>query len=125
LSVMVLPLSLLRAAQGHAILVELKSGDTYNGHLVNSDSWMNINLKDVVCTSRDGQKFWRINECYIRGCTIKYLSIANDVLESVKDEDNDLKASRMKPMRGRGRGRGRLFNQARGGRGRGTEPNAT
>jgi len=42
-----LPLSLLRTAQGHPMLVELKNGDTYNGRLVNCDSWMNINLKDV------------------------------------------------------------------------------
>jgi small nuclear ribonucleoprotein (snRNP)-like protein len=29
------------------MLVELKNGDTYNGRLVNCDSWMNINLKEV------------------------------------------------------------------------------
>lgn len=34
------------------MLVELKNGDTYNGHLVNCDTWMNINLRDVICTSR-------------------------------------------------------------------------
>jgi len=33
-------------------LVELKNGETYNGHLVNCDNWMNINLRDVICTSR-------------------------------------------------------------------------
>lgn len=33
-------------------LVELKSGETYNGHLDSCDTWMNINLKDVICTSR-------------------------------------------------------------------------
>ena len=30
------------------MLVELKNGDTYNGRLVNCDSWMNINLKEVL-----------------------------------------------------------------------------
>ena len=33
-------------------MVELKNGNTYNGNLINCDSWMNINLRDVVCTSR-------------------------------------------------------------------------
>lgn len=33
-------------------LVELKNGETYNGHLVNCDNWMNIHLRDVICTSR-------------------------------------------------------------------------
>jgi len=33
-------------------LVELKNGETYNGHLVNCDNWMNIQLREVICTSR-------------------------------------------------------------------------
>ena len=85
-----LPLSLLRTAQNHPMLVELKNGETYNGHLVSCDNWMNINLREasvksiqvtklkrssvqVICTSRDGDKFWRMPECYIRGSNIKYL----------------------------------------------------
>jgi small nuclear ribonucleoprotein (snRNP)-like protein len=47
-----LPLSLLQKAQGHPMLVELKNGDTYNGRLSSCDMWMNINLRDVICTSR-------------------------------------------------------------------------
>ncbi|KAG8454849.1 hypothetical protein GDO86_001172 [Hymenochirus boettgeri] len=47
-------------------LVELKNGETYNGHLVSCDNWMNINLREVICTSRDGDKFWRMPECYIQ-----------------------------------------------------------
>ena len=49
-----LPLSLLRTATNHPMLIELKNGDTYNGHLVSVDNWMNVNLKEVICTSRDG-----------------------------------------------------------------------
>jgi len=33
-----LPLTLLKSAQGHPVLVELKTGETYNGHLVNCDT---------------------------------------------------------------------------------------
>jgi small nuclear ribonucleoprotein (snRNP)-like protein len=32
-------------------MVELKSGETFNGILCNCDFWMNCNLKDVVVTS--------------------------------------------------------------------------
>lgn len=32
--------------------MELKNGETYNGHLVTCDSWMNINLREVICTSK-------------------------------------------------------------------------
>ncbi|KAJ8446974.1 hypothetical protein Cgig2_006602 [Carnegiea gigantea] len=46
------PLSLLKTAQGHPTL-ELKNGETYNGHLVNCDTWMNIHLREVICTSKD------------------------------------------------------------------------
>ncbi|CAK8688952.1 unnamed protein product [Clavelina lepadiformis] len=47
-----LPLSLLKTAVNHPMLVELKNGETYNGHLVSCDNWMNINLREVICTSR-------------------------------------------------------------------------
>lgn len=63
----------------HEQLVELKNGDTYNGHLVNCDTWMNVNLRDVICTSKDGDRFWKMPECYIRGNTIKYIRVPNDV----------------------------------------------
>lgn len=55
---------------------------------------MNINLRDVICTSRDGDKFWRINECYIRGSTIKYLRIPDEVIDAVKEEVHGNKQKR-------------------------------
>ncbi|RDX85852.1 hypothetical protein CR513_32894, partial [Mucuna pruriens] len=76
---MELPLSLLKTAQGHPMLVELKNGETYNGHLVNCDTWMNIHLREVICTSKDGDRFWRMPECYIRGNTIKYLRVPDEI----------------------------------------------
>ncbi|KAF0752324.1 hypothetical protein AaE_006077, partial [Aphanomyces astaci] len=82
-----LPLSLLQTAQGAPMLVELKSGDTYNGQLVNCDTWMNINLKEVICTAKDGDRFWKLPECYIRGNTIKYIRIPDEILDMVVEED--------------------------------------
>eukprot|EP01135_Chromosphaera_perkinsii_P007228 Nk52_evm36s745 gene=Nk52_evmTU36s745 len=76
-----LPLSLLRTAVGHPMLVELKNGETYNGHLVNCDNFMNINLREVICTSKDGDKFWRVPKCYLRGNNIKYLRIPDEVID--------------------------------------------
>ncbi|XP_070564505.1 LOW QUALITY PROTEIN: U6 snRNA-associated Sm-like protein LSm4 [Ptychodera flava] len=115
-----LPLSLLRTAVNHPMLVELKNGETYNGHLASCDNWMNIHLREVICTSRDGDKFWRMQECYIRGSTIKYLRIPDEVIDMVKEEV-------IAKGRGRGfgqqKGRGRGNPAARGGfggRGRGT-----
>lgn len=45
-----LPLSLLKTAQNHPMLIELKNGETYNGMLVACDSWMNVHLRFVIWT---------------------------------------------------------------------------
>lgn len=107
-----LPLSLLKTAQGHPMLVELKNGETYNGHLVNCDTWMNIHLREVICTSKDGDRFWRMPECYIRGNTIKYLRVPDEVIDKVQEEAKS-RSDRRPPGVGRGRGRGRDDNAGR------------
>lgn len=117
-----LPLSLLHTAAGHPMLVELKSGETFNGHLVNCDNWMNLTLREVIQTSPDGDKFWRLPECYIRGNTIKYLNVPEEIVDMVKEDE-----SRQRQMTGRGRGGGNFggrgghqqHNNNRGGRGGG------
>eukprot|EP00052_Salpingoeca_macrocollata_P031525 m.322914 g.322914 ORF g.322914 m.322914 type:complete len:136 (+) comp27861_c0_seq1:61-468(+) len=122
-----LPLTLLRAAQNHPMLIELKNGETYNGQLVSCDSWMNINLKDVTLTSRDGDRFWKIPECYIRGNTIKYLRIPDEVMELAKEEDYKQRsasaAAKVAQLSTAGRGarggRGGRGGEARGRGGRG------
>ncbi|KAG0173153.1 RNA processing protein [Apophysomyces sp. BC1034] len=108
-----LPLSLLHTAAGHPMLVELKNGETFNGHLVNCDNWMNLTLREVIQTSPDGDRFWRLPECYIKGSTIKYLNVPEEIVDMVKEEE-----SRQRQMGGRGRGRGGREN-GYGGRGRG------
>jgi U6 snRNA-associated Sm-like protein LSm4 len=67
-------------------LVELKNGETYNGNLFNIDTWMNLNLREVIQTSRDGESFWSIPEMYIRGNTIKYLRLPDVVVDVVAEE---------------------------------------
>lgn len=126
-----LPLSLLNAAQNKPMLVELKNGETFNGHLVNCDNFMNITLREVYQTSAEGDKFWKLKECYIRGSTIKYLRVPDQLLDAVKDEQarareankfrgghagGAARGGRGGPQRGRGNARGAPL---RGGRGRG------
>ncbi|RHY95723.1 hypothetical protein DYB37_005524 [Aphanomyces astaci] len=48
---------------------------------------MNINLKEVICTAKDGDRFWKLPECYIRGNTIKYIRIPDEILDMVVEED--------------------------------------
>ncbi|TKC50083.1 hypothetical protein EI555_001165, partial [Monodon monoceros] len=120
-----LPLSLLKTAQNHPMLVELKNGETYNGHLVSCDNWMNINLREVICTSRDGDKFWRMPECYIRGSTIKYLRIPDEIIDMVKEEvvaKGRGRGGLQQQKQQKGRGMGGAGRGVFGGRGRGGIP---
>ena len=77
-----LPLGLLNAAQGSPMLVELKNGETLNGHLVNCDTWMNLTLKEVVQTSPEGDKFFRLPEVYVRGNNVRILAKCTWILGS-------------------------------------------
>jgi hypothetical protein len=53
------------------MLVELKDGETLNGHLVSCDTWMNLVLKEVVQTSPDGDRFFRLQQVYVRGNNVR------------------------------------------------------
>ena len=89
-------------------------GETYNGHLVNCDPWMNIMLTEVIKTAADGAKFWRIAEAYIRGSNVKYLRVPDEVLDLVSKEQLEQQAQRS--QRGTG---GNPSNQNRRGGNRG------
>ncbi|KAK8127421.1 ribonucleoprotein (LSM)-related domain protein, partial [Apiospora sp. TS-2023a] len=105
-----LPLGLLNAAQGHPMLVELKNGETLNGHLVQCDTWMNLTLKEVIQTSPEGDKFVRLPEVYIKGNNIKYLRVPDEIIDLVKDQQQNNQGG----FRG-GRGGGRGDHGGRGG----------
>ncbi|EOA87733.1 uncharacterized protein SETTUDRAFT_62923, partial [Exserohilum turcica Et28A] len=86
------------SATGHPMLVELKSGETLNGLLVNCDTWMNLTLREVVQTSADGDKFMRLPEIYVRGSTarlhIKYLRVPDEIVDIVKEQQAKDQANR-------------------------------
>ncbi|KAG7661126.1 uncharacterized protein J8A68_005363 [[Candida] subhashii] len=82
-----LPLYLLTAAKTKPVLIELKTGETYNGDLVNCDSWMNLTLKDVIQTSANGDEFTKIPEIYIRGMHIKFLRIPEEIMDYAKEQN--------------------------------------
>jgi len=60
------------------MLVELKNGETLNGHLANCDNWMNLVLKEVVQTSPDGDRFFKLPEVYVRGNNVRFPSSVYD-----------------------------------------------
>ncbi|KIW74298.1 hypothetical protein Z517_12238 [Fonsecaea pedrosoi CBS 271.37] len=113
-----LPLGLLTAAQGHPMLVELKNGETLNGHLVNCDTWMNLTLKEVVQTSPEGDRFWRLPECYVRGNNIKYLRVPEEVIEFAREQQQQQQQQHQQGGGQRG-SRGGQAGHGTGGRGGG------
>ena len=116
-------MTLLRAATGSPLLVELKGGDTYNGRLVSMDAWMNMNLTDVICTAADGQTFTRLPQgAYIRGSAIKYLRLPPALLQEAAVQEAAAQDERRQQSnfggsgrggRGRGRGGGRCVEIVR------------
>ncbi|TLD12416.1 uncharacterized protein PgNI_03994 [Pyricularia grisea] len=110
-------------------MVELKNGETLNGHLVQCDTWMNLTLREVVQTSPEGDKFMRLPEIYVKGNNIKYLRVPDEVIDQVKEQQQQhqqqhqqhgqqggFRGGRGGGSRGDHRGGG---DRGRGGRGRG------
>ena len=97
--------------------MELKNGETYNGTLGSCDHWMNLHLKDVILTSKDGDRFFKIVEVYVRGNTIKYLRVPDDVIDAVDAAEEQRRIAER--QRGDGQGAGGRGGYGGGGRGRG------
>lgn len=76
----------MKSAIDLPVLIELKNGETFNGKLANIDLWMNVSMKEVVRTSKDASEFWSMPEVYVRGNTIKYVRVPDEVLDVVAEE---------------------------------------
>lgn len=103
-------------------MVELKNGETYNGELINCDSWMNLTLKQVVQLLAHGDKFCQLPEVYIRGIHIKYLRLPEEIMDMAKEQNLINMEQRNRNNKRRGfnnggnQGHNRRYNQ-QGGRG--------
>ncbi len=78
------------------MLVELKNGETLNGHLINCDTWMNLTLKEVVQTSPEGDKFFRVPEVYVRGNNVCIFTSATYICKRLIGARSNIYAFRMK-----------------------------
>ncbi|KAK0257846.1 small nuclear ribonucleoprotein Sm D3 [Friedmanniomyces endolithicus] len=110
-----IPIKLLNESTGHQVTVEIDSGQTYRGKLIEAEDNMNCQLENINVTQRDG-RVTHLDRIYIRGSHIR-LFIVPDMLRNAP-------MFRSRAIRGRGVGlaRGRAtVNRARGQRGsRGT-----
>ncbi|KAL3128634.1 hypothetical protein CHM_4g2710 [Cryptosporidium hominis] len=77
------------------VLVELKNGETYSGILTGVDGFMNLALNNVICNSRDGNGFFKMVECYIRGNNIKLIRISDENINTAKDDMTQRETARL------------------------------
>ncbi|KAI8842131.1 hypothetical protein BC829DRAFT_347324, partial [Chytridium lagenaria] len=74
------PIKLLHEAMGHIITLELKSGMIYRGKLLEAEDNMNVQLKEIAVTARDG-RVTHLEQVYVRGSQVRYF-IVPDMLKN-------------------------------------------
>ncbi|KAI5964301.1 SMD3 [Candida pseudojiufengensis] len=72
-----IPVRLLNEAQGHIISIELINGDTYRGKLLENEDNMNSSLYDVTITSGKNSSITHMDQVFIRGSMIRFISVPN------------------------------------------------
>ncbi|KAI8072893.1 hypothetical protein BC940DRAFT_291884 [Gongronella butleri] len=105
------PIKLLHEAQGHIVSLELKTGQIYRGKLLDAEDNMNVQLREITVTSRDG-RVSQLDQVYIRGSSVRFF-VVPDMLK------NAPMFKSLPPPGLRGRGRGRAGPPRGGFRGRG------
>ena len=68
------PVKLLFEAEGMKVTVELKNGEIFRGLLLSAEETMNLSLKDVLRTSRNGQ-IKKLPTVYLRGSSIRFIAL--------------------------------------------------
>ena len=73
-----IPIKLLHESKGLVVSLELKTGQTYRGRLVAIEDNMNLQLKDVTVTARDGQ-ISPLETCFLRGSNIRFIVVPDNL----------------------------------------------
>ena len=73
------PVKLLHEATGFVVTCELTSGSIYRGKLLDVEDNMNVQMKDVTVTHRDG-RVQQLEQVYIRGSHVRFF-IVPDMLK--------------------------------------------
>lgn len=100
-----IPIKLLHEASPHVVTVEMRIGDTYRGTLTTVEDNMNVQLRRVTLTRRDG-RVSNLEHVFIRGSKIRFF-ILPDILASAPMFKRVEAMKDGKPLEARGLGRGR------------------
>ena len=87
-----------------AVSIELKTGECYNGYVQQADYFMNFKLKDVTITSPDASSFYHVDQCFVRGNTVKYVRVCEDAVNKAAAQKSSVK-------RGNFRGKNKNFRK--------------
>ncbi|KAL8976807.1 MAG: hypothetical protein Q9177_006766 [Variospora cf. flavescens] len=83
-----IPIKLLNEAQNHVVTLEITSGQVYRGKLIEAEDNMNVQLKDITVTARDG-RVSHLDQVYIRGSHVRFF-IVPDMLSKESAYTNDV-----------------------------------
>lgn len=72
------PLKLLNEAHGLIVSIELETGQTYRGKLTGIEDNMNVQLRDVTITHRDGHTTFA-ESCFIRGSHVRFFALPDNL----------------------------------------------
>lgn len=97
-------MKLLHESTGHIVTVELTTGAIYRGKLLDAEDSMNVQLKDITVTHRDG-RIQQLDQVFIRGSSVR-LFIVPDMLKNAPMFKN-IGPGGVSRGRGVGAGRGR------------------
>ncbi|KAI9502910.1 small nuclear ribonucleoprotein Sm D3 [Coemansia spiralis] len=109
------PVKLLHESQGHIITLELKTGQLYRGHLIETEDNMNVQMKEITVTERDGRTS-HLKHVYVRGSNVRFFIVPDMLKNAPMFKRMDPKFAK---LRGIGMGRGKTTAGRARGRGRG------
>lgn len=72
------PIKILHEAHGLHVTVELQTGQLYRGRLVSIEDNMNVQLKEVTMTSRDGQQT-AMDHVFLRGSQVRFFVLPDNL----------------------------------------------
>ena len=110
------PIKLLHEAEGHQVILELKSGEIYRGRLIEAEDNMNVQMAGITRTHRDG-RVTALEQAFIRGSQVRFLILPDMLQNAPMFKRTDM--SRPGSGRGTGRGVAGMGGRGRGGGGRG------
>ncbi|KAJ5057615.1 hypothetical protein J3E74DRAFT_409103 [Bipolaris maydis] len=91
-----IPIKLLNEAAGHIVTLEITSGEVYRGKLIEAEDNMNVQLKDITVTARDG-RVSHLEQVYIRGSHVRYFIVPDMLRNAPMFRSRELTGSAPEP----------------------------